>query len=99
MWPYARALRTFQLEGDGDRARTAFKDAVRVNPHVVQYLLEPDAIPPDAPPHFVLGSKEEAAYVAESLAATFDATPGALASLRTMDIGRRNRMGKRSRTH
>jgi tetratricopeptide (TPR) repeat protein len=76
-WPYAQALRAFQVDGAGPRARAALEDAVRVNPHVIGYLLDPDSIPPIAPPHFALGSREEAAYVAEGLAAALDATPGA----------------------
>jgi tetratricopeptide (TPR) repeat protein len=78
IWPYAQALRTFRASGDGERTRSALTRALRANPHVVGYLLEPETIPPDSPPHFALGSKEEAAYVAEGLRAAFDITPGAL---------------------
>lgn len=77
MWPYARALRVFQVAGDSNRARAALTTAIRVNPHVMRYLLDPDAIPVDAPPHFALGSREEGAYAAESLQAAFEGTPGA----------------------
>lgn len=82
MWPYAKALRTFRVHGDGDRACAALRTAVASNPHVARYLLDPDAISPNAPPHFALGSTEEGAYVAEGLHAAFDATLGALAWLR-----------------
>jgi tetratricopeptide (TPR) repeat protein len=98
MWPYAQALRAFQIDGDSTRARAALKGAIRINPHVVQYLLDPDALPPDAPSHSALGSREEAAYVAEGLGAAFDASPGALSWLQR--IGARlhdGRRGKRSR--
>lgn len=98
MWPYAQALRTFQVEGDSDRSRTAMKNAVRVNPHVIRYLLDPDSIPPAAPPHFALGSKEEAAYVAEGLEAAFDVTPGALSWLRAVSDRLDDRRGRRRRT-
>lgn len=100
MWPYAQALRAFQVEGDRDGARTALEKAVRVNPHVVRYLLDPDTIPPIAPPHFALGSKEEAASVAESLRTAFEVTPDALAWLRTVGlraVERRGRAGRRQR--
>ena len=86
-WPYARALRTFQVEGNGPGARAALENAVRVNPHVIGYLLNPDSIPPIAPPHFALGSREEAAYAAEALEAAFEATPGARSWLGAM-VGR-----------
>jgi tetratricopeptide (TPR) repeat protein len=102
MWPYAKALRAFQREGDSRGANAALNEAVRVNPHVVRYLLDPDAIPPNAPPHFTLGSREEAAYVAEGLYLAFDATPGALSWIqrradRTKGRGRGPRT--RSRRH
>ena len=77
MWPYAQALRAFQAEGDAPRARAVLENAVRINSHVIGYLLDPDSIPPVAAPHFALGSREEAAYVAEGLQAAFEATPGA----------------------
>jgi tetratricopeptide (TPR) repeat protein len=100
MWPYAQALRAFQRDGDGSGAHTALATAIRLNPHVVRYLLDPDTIPPVAPPHFSLGSREEAGYVADCLEAAFRSTPGALAWLRTTNqaVGRRRgRQGNRSR--
>jgi tetratricopeptide (TPR) repeat protein len=77
-WPYGQALRAFRAGGDSERARSALATAVRANPHVVRYLLDPDTIPPVAPPHFSLGSREEAAAVAEDLRPAFEVTPGAL---------------------
>src|SRR5258708_32584769 len=47
MWPYAQALRAFQIAGDDERAQTALTKAVRVNRHVLRYLLDPHAIPPE----------------------------------------------------
>ncbi|MGE5242991.1 MAG: DUF6930 domain-containing protein [Betaproteobacteria bacterium] len=94
MWPYAQALRTFQAEGDTERARDVLATAVRANPHVVGYLLDSEAIPQIAPPHFALGSRDEAAFVAEHLAAAFDASPGAHAWIRR---GARDRRGARGR--
>jgi hypothetical protein len=67
-----------RVEGDTARTRATFDAAIRANPYVVPYLLDPDALPFDRPPHFALGSREEAAYVAESLADAFAATDGAL---------------------
>ena len=102
MWPYARALRAFQLEGDGNQSRAALKNAIGINPHVVRYLLDPDAIPPDPPQHFALGSREEGASVAEGLQAAFDGTPGALAWLQARSSrlgGSAGRRKRRSRSH
>jgi tetratricopeptide (TPR) repeat protein len=45
---------------------------------VVPYLLDHDSIPFDRPPHFALRSREEAAYVADTLADAFAETRGAL---------------------
>ena len=81
LWPFGRLL--WQLRADGDTARTraAFDVAVRANPHVVPYLLDPESLPLHRPPHFALRSREEGAYVAETLADAFAATDGALAWL------------------
>jgi tetratricopeptide (TPR) repeat protein len=93
-WPYAQALLAFRAEGDGKRARSALAAAVRANPHVARYLLDPDAIPPIAPPHFALGSREEAAAVAEDLLPAFEVTPGALPWLEAHGGGARGRRAK-----
>jgi tetratricopeptide (TPR) repeat protein len=78
LWPFGRLLWQLRVEGDTARTRATFDAAIRANPYVVPYLLDPDALPFDRPPHFALGSREEAAYVAESLADAFAATDGAL---------------------
>ena len=83
LWPYGRLLWRFRVDGDAARTREAFDTAVRANPYVVSYLLDPDSIPFDRPPHFALRSREEAAYVAETLADAFAATDGALEWLAT----------------
>jgi len=49
---------------------------------VLPYLLDPDSIPFERPPHFALHSPEEAAYVADTLTDAFAATEGALEWLR-----------------
>lgn len=81
-WPYAQALLLFRAEGDTTPARAALTNALRVNPHAAKYLLNPERVPIDRPPHFALGSAEEGASVAEGLHAAFECTPGALAWLR-----------------
>jgi tetratricopeptide (TPR) repeat protein len=81
LWPYGRLLWQFRVGGDTARTREAFDAAIRANPFVVPYLLEPDSIPFTRPPHFALRSREEAAYVAETLADAFAVTDGALAWL------------------
>ncbi len=78
LWPYGRLLWEFRVGGDKARKRKAFDAAIRANPFVVPYLLDPDSAPFDRPSHFALGSREEAVYVADTLADAFAATDGAL---------------------
>lgn len=78
LWPFGRLLWQLRVDGDTVRTRAAFDAAIRANPYVVPYLLAPDSLPFDRPPHFALRSREEAAYVAETLADAFAATDGAL---------------------
>jgi tetratricopeptide (TPR) repeat protein len=60
LWPYGRLLWQFRVDGGTARTRVAFDAAIRANPYVVPYLLDPDSIPFDRPPHFALRSREEA---------------------------------------
>jgi tetratricopeptide (TPR) repeat protein len=89
LWPYARVLWLFRTEGDSGRARAALDIARHVNPQVVKYLLDPDSLPFARPPHFALGSMDEAAYVAETLGAACTGTPGATSWLRSQARRRR----------
>ena len=86
-WTYARALFLYRTRGP-ERARNALRQALASNRHVPDFLLEIEEIPaelPDAGDLIVgIGSKEEAAAVAEALYEAWDETPGALAWLREM---------------
>jgi hypothetical protein len=86
LWPYARVIWQFRTEGGTARTRAALDDAVAANPHFVEYLLDPDSGPLEQPPHFALGSREEAVYVADELSSVCEAIPG----LRTGCDPRRN---------
>lgn len=83
LWPYARVLWLFRSEGDTARTRAALAAARRANPHVVRYLVNPDLLPFGRPSHFALGSKDEAAYVAEELGGAYSATADATSWLRS----------------
>jgi tetratricopeptide (TPR) repeat protein len=83
LWPYGRCCGDFPSTAGTSRTREAFDAAVRANLHMVSYLLNPDSIPFDRPPHFALRSREEAAYVAETLGDAFAATDDALEWLAT----------------
>ena len=89
LWPYGRLLWRYRGEGDAESTREAFAAAVGANPHVVKYLLDPDAMPDPDAPSFELGSREEAAYVADALVDAFEATEGALEWLAAQPTRRR----------
>jgi tetratricopeptide (TPR) repeat protein len=78
MWPYGRLLWRYRTDGDAETTREAFAAAVGANPHVVKYLRDPDTMPDPDAPSFELGSREEAAYVADALFDAFGSTEGAL---------------------
>jgi tetratricopeptide (TPR) repeat protein len=95
LWPYGRLLWRYRTEGDATGTREAFSSAVIANPHVVNYLLDPDSMPSDQAPSFALGSREEAAYVADTLGHAFVSTDGALEWLAAqMSRSRRTRPGR-----
>jgi tetratricopeptide (TPR) repeat protein len=99
LWPYGRLLWRLRVDRGSPETREAFDAAIQANPYVVSYLLDPDSIPFDRPPHFALHSREEAAYVAETLADVFAATDGArewLAAQRWR-FPSRSRRGRRGR--
>ncbi len=97
--PYGRLLWRLRVDRSSSDTRAAFDAAIQANPHVASYLLDPDSIPFDRPPHFAWRSREEAAYVAETLADAFAATDGALEWLATQTppFPSRPRRGRRSR--
>ena len=78
LWLHGRLLWRYRSEGDVESTREAFAAAVGANPHVVKYLLDPDAMPDPDAPSFELGSREEAVYVADALFDAFESTAGAL---------------------
>ena len=78
IWPYGRALWLFRTQGDSADARSALQEARRTSPHVVRFLLDPEALPWADAPSFTLGSREEAAYAAGEFYDAFEKTSGAL---------------------
>lgn len=80
-WTYARALLAFRLSGRSVAARREFRTAFRSNPHVPDLLLSGAELPP--PPHYELGSPEEAIVCVEELRHAFEETPEAMDWLAT----------------
>lgn len=78
-WAYARALLAFRLSGKSAAARRELRVAFRTNPHVAELLVEDASLP--MPPHYALGSPEEAIVCVEELAPAFAETKGAVAWL------------------
>jgi len=76
VWRYAKALLAFRLSGRSATACAELREAIRQNPHVVEWLLSDEEIP--QPSSYALGSPEEAAVCAEELRPAFQASPGAL---------------------
>ena len=97
LWLFGRLLWRYRGEGDAESTREAFAAAVGANPHVVKYLLDPDAMPDPDASSFELGSREEAAYVADALFDAFESTAGALEWLAAQTTRRRRSKARPSR--
>jgi tetratricopeptide (TPR) repeat protein len=97
LWLFGRLLWRYRSDGDAESTREAFAAAVGANPHVVKYLLDPDAMPDPDAPSFELGSLEEAAYVADALFDAFESTEGALEWLAAQTTRRRRSKARPSR--
>ena len=80
-WTYARALLAFRLSGRSTSARRELRTAFRSNSYVPEFLLSGAELPP--PPHYALGSPEEAAICVDELRDAFAETQGAMAWLAT----------------
>jgi tetratricopeptide (TPR) repeat protein len=89
---YAGVLWEFRRNGDAADARKALAQALRVNPHVPEVLLDSSASEFLAPGSFALGSEEEALEAAVEIGRAWETTPGALDWLR-------QRAGRSSRPH
>ena len=80
-WGYTDALLKFKRGGATSGAAKALKAAIRNNPHVPAYLLGAKLLPKSLPPHYGLGSKEEAVLYVINALETWTSTKGALAWL------------------
>ena len=78
-WCYSKALLTFRQSGaKASGAIKALKYAVKTNPFVADLLLGTKRMPKTLPPHYSIGSKDEAViYVAQN-SDNWSATKGAL---------------------
>jgi tetratricopeptide (TPR) repeat protein len=77
-WGYSYALLQFKQGGATSGAAKALKAAIKNNPHVPHYLLGTKHLPKTLPPHYGLGSKEEAVLYAVNAVETWKTTRGAL---------------------
>jgi len=75
---YTDALLKYRQGGATSGAGKALAAAIRHNPHVPQYLLGEKRLPNQTPPHYALGSKEEAILYVLSSGETWTSTKGAL---------------------
>ena len=101
LWAYGRLLWRYRTEGETEATRDAFASAVAVNPHVVKYLLDPDATPSEDAPSAARNAHLEAADAADALLDPFESTEGALEWLAAQAARRssrsRARPGNRNR--
>lgn len=80
-WGYTHALLLFLQGGPNSGANKALKSAIDNNPYVPTYLLGAKRLPRNPPPHYALGSKEEAILYVLSSDDIWKSTKGALAWL------------------
>ncbi|HEX9591765.1 MAG TPA: SEC-C metal-binding domain-containing protein [bacterium] len=79
-WRYGRALHAFVERGGDEASRSLLAEARRYNDYLHPYLLATEPLPP-SPPHYGLGSPEEAVVFAAEQMMAWRAIPGALAWL------------------
>jgi tetratricopeptide (TPR) repeat protein len=77
-WGYTDALLKFKQGGATSGATKALTAAIKKNPHVPAYLLGEKHLPNQTPPHYALGSKDEAILYVLSSLETWTSTKGAL---------------------
>jgi tetratricopeptide (TPR) repeat protein len=77
-WGYSYALLQFKQGGATSGAAQALKAAIKHNPHVPDYLLGAKRLPKSMPPHYGLGSKDEAVLYVVNAVETWTSTKGSL---------------------
>ena len=78
-WCYSKALLTFRQSGSkSSGAIKALKYAVKTNPFVPDLLLGTKRMPKRMPPHYSIGSKDEAVIYVAQTRENWSATKGAL---------------------
>ncbi|WP_299442180.1 hypothetical protein [uncultured Rhodospira sp.] len=80
-WGDTDALLKYKQGGAKSGAGKALAAAIKNNPHVPAYLLGEKRLPKQPPPHYALGSKDEAVLYVLSSGETWTSTKGALAWL------------------
>lgn len=77
-WSYSRALWLFRREGMSTEANSALEGAVKINPHVPDFLLGKKKLPKMPPPFIGFGDESEAVDYALEALALWRRTNGAL---------------------
>ena len=77
-WMYCRALLAFRSEGDTPAARAALSEAIRGNPHVARFIIDPDSAPDGDPSFVTFGSPDEAVGASDLLGPAFEEVAGVL---------------------
>ncbi len=99
-WLYSRALLTFRLEGAGQAANSALKEALAENSYVPTYLTGRKRIPNRLPEYISWGDESEAVLYASAYLPIWRRTPGAIDWLKAnlkQKKGRSSGKGKKKR--
>ncbi|HID22833.1 MAG TPA: tetratricopeptide repeat protein, partial [Planctomycetaceae bacterium] len=81
-WDYSRAILAFRTEGDTEATRRLLERALERDPHVPEYLLDPNRLPTSQSDYFAPGPQSDAKVYAARSVAGWRSTPGAIGWLR-----------------
>ncbi|HEX3245032.1 MAG TPA: DUF6398 domain-containing protein [Chloroflexota bacterium] len=82
MWAYGRALLAFRAQGKTRSSIALLGKAMKQNPHVAPYLLDPSRLPRQQPDYIGVGDETEAIYCSHELLPAWRSTSGAIEWLR-----------------
>jgi tetratricopeptide (TPR) repeat protein len=82
-WAWTRVLLAFRRSGDDAAACAQLGEAVKVNPHVRDYLCGERRVPREMPPYYGPGDKDEAILYVADYRLAWQETPGAVDWLKT----------------
>lgn len=82
---YAQALTLYRIKGAGAEADQVLRSAIKANPHVPEYLSDPEQRPIPLPEYIIVGEKSDAVAYATIGRKHWHATQGAVEWLREIE--------------